>query len=86
MVYLLSNINTIYLVLSLGFWNFPLFGGRGGTGVWIQDFMFTKQVVWRLSHTSSPFCLGYFGGGSLVNYLSSLALSCDLSYLSFLSS
>jgi hypothetical protein len=25
------------------------------------DFMLAKQVLYHLSHTSSPFCSGYFG-------------------------
>jgi hypothetical protein len=30
-----------------------------------------------MNHTSSPFCSGYFRDGSLSNYLSKLALSCN---------
>jgi hypothetical protein len=30
-----------------------------------------------LSHTSSPFCCGYFGDGSLMNHLPRLALNLD---------
>jgi hypothetical protein len=32
-----------------------------------QGFMLAKQVLYHLSHISSPFCYGYFGdgGGSL---------------------
>jgi hypothetical protein len=36
-----------------------------GTGAWTQRFVFTKQVLYHLSHTSSPFCSGYFGDGVL---------------------
>jgi hypothetical protein len=32
-----------------------------------------KQVLYRLSHTSSPFCSGYFGDGGLSNYLPRVA-------------
>jgi hypothetical protein len=33
---------------------FSLFLFFGGTGVWTQDLMFTKQAVYHLSYTSSP--------------------------------
>jgi hypothetical protein len=36
-----------------------------GTRVWTQDFVLAKQVLYHLSHTSSPFCFGYFGDGVL---------------------
>jgi hypothetical protein len=36
-----------------------------------------KLAVYCLSHTSSPFCSGYFGDGGLLNYLSGLALNHD---------
>jgi hypothetical protein len=37
-----------------------------GSGIGIQGFTFAKQVLYHLSHTSSPFCSDYFGewGGS----------------------
>jgi hypothetical protein len=38
-----------------------------------QGFTLAKQVLYRLSHTSSPFCSGYFGDGGLMNYLPRLA-------------
>jgi hypothetical protein len=47
----------------------------GGTGVWTQN---TKQAIYFLSYTSSPFCSGYFGDGNFANYISGLALNCDL--------
>jgi hypothetical protein len=47
--------------------------GRGRTGVWTQDFTLTKQVLYGLSHTSSPFCSGYFEMGSYMKYLPGLA-------------
>jgi hypothetical protein len=28
-----------------------------------------KQVLYYLSHTSSLFCSGYYGGGGFMNYL-----------------
>jgi hypothetical protein len=42
------------------------------TGAWTQSFTLAKQVLWHLSHTSSPFCSGHFGDGGLSNYLPSL--------------
>jgi hypothetical protein len=39
----------------------------GGTRVWTQGFTFTKQA-YCLSHTSSPFCSGYFWRWGLINY------------------
>jgi hypothetical protein len=33
------------------------------TGVWIQDFILTKQALYCLSHDANPFCSGYFGVG-----------------------
>jgi hypothetical protein len=30
---------------------------------WTQGFVLAKQVLYHLSHTSSPFCCGYFGDG-----------------------
>jgi hypothetical protein len=39
----------------------------GATGVWTQDFMLAKKVLYLLRHTSSPFCSGYFGDGVLRN-------------------
>jgi hypothetical protein len=44
------------------FFSFFLFCG---TGVWIQGSLLTKQVLYHLSHFSSPFCSGYFGDGVL---------------------
>jgi hypothetical protein len=35
----------------------------GGIGIWTEDFALTKQTFYSLSHTSSPFCSGYFGDG-----------------------
>jgi hypothetical protein len=40
-----------------------------------------KQVLYCLSHTSSPFCSDYFGDGGLINYFSGVALSPDPSTL-----
>jgi hypothetical protein len=33
------------------------------TGAWTQGFTLAKQVLYRLSHTSSPFCSCYFRDG-----------------------
>jgi hypothetical protein len=33
------------------------------TGVWTQGFTLAKQAFYDLSHTSSPFCSGYFRDG-----------------------
>jgi hypothetical protein len=40
---------------------------------WTQGFALAKHVLYHLSHTSSPFCSGYFGDGGLENYLLGLA-------------
>jgi hypothetical protein len=40
---------------------FSLFFFFGGTWIWIQGFPLAKQVLYCLSHTSSPICSGYFG-------------------------
>jgi hypothetical protein len=40
-------------------------------------FVLAKQAFYCLSHTSSPFCSGYFEDGVLSNYLSGLALNQD---------
>jgi hypothetical protein len=45
----------------------PPFDGTG-----IQGLVVAKQALHRLSHISSPFCLGYFAWG-FVNYLPELA-------------
>jgi hypothetical protein len=34
-----------------------------GTGVWTLGFKFTKQALYHLSCTSTPFCSGYFENG-----------------------
>jgi hypothetical protein len=51
----------------------------GGTGVWIQ-------ALFCLSYISSPFCSGYFGDGSFMNYLSKMTLNCNTPDLSLPSS
>jgi hypothetical protein len=48
-----------------------------GTGVWIQGFLLAKLVLYCLSHTSNPFCCGYFWRRGLMNYMPGLALNCD---------
>jgi hypothetical protein len=46
-----------------------------------------KQMFYCLSHTSSPFCSGYFGdGGGLMKFLPRLASSHDPPNLSLPSS
>jgi hypothetical protein len=62
---------------------FFVFDFFGGTGAWTQDFTLAKQVLYHLTHISSPFCSGYFRGGSLVNYLLRLVLNLHLLDLSF---
>jgi hypothetical protein len=49
--------------LSAYFFHFLFSSFFGGTGGWTQDFALAKQVLHCLSHTSSPFCSGYFGDG-----------------------
>jgi hypothetical protein len=45
-----------------------------GVGLGFElSFIFAKQVLYYLSHTSSPFFSGYFGDGGIKNYLSRLA-------------
>jgi hypothetical protein len=44
-----------------------------GTGIWTQGFTFAKQVLYSLSHTSSPLCFGYFGDGGGSSELSAQA-------------
>jgi hypothetical protein len=34
-----------------------------GSGVCTQGFVLIKQMLYCLSHTSRPFCFGYFGDG-----------------------
>jgi hypothetical protein len=54
--------------------------------VLFQGFVLAKQVLYCLSHTSSPLCCGYFGDGSLLNCLFRQALNHDPPDLSFPSS
>jgi hypothetical protein len=46
-----------------------------GSGVWTRGFALAKQVLYHLSHTSSPFCSDYFGDGVLQTYLPGLTLN-----------
>jgi hypothetical protein len=39
----------------------------------LRAFTLAKQALYHLSHTSSPFCSGYFGDGDIANYLPRLA-------------
>jgi hypothetical protein len=55
-----------------------------GLGFELGSVLVVKQVLYCLSHTSSPFCCGYFGDGGLENYLPGLTsnlVSPDLSLL-----
>jgi hypothetical protein len=36
-----------------------------GTWIWTQGFMLPKEMLYRPSHTCSPFCSGYSGDGGL---------------------
>jgi hypothetical protein len=42
-----------------------------------QGFVLTKQVLYCLSHRSSPFCSGCFGDGGLTNYSPGLTSNLD---------
>jgi hypothetical protein len=57
------------------------FGGEGRSGVGLEFELralhLAKQVLYCLSHTSSPFCSGNFGDGSFGNYLPGLASNQD---------
>jgi hypothetical protein len=58
----------IRIVISLYIWFFKcarVFFSFCGTEVWIQGFVLAKQALNCLSHSSSPFCSGYFGNGVL---------------------
>jgi hypothetical protein len=49
-----------------------------------QGFALAKQAIYCLSHTSGPFCSGYFGDGvGLSNCLLGLALNLDPFDLNF---
>jgi hypothetical protein len=45
--------------------------------------MLTKQALYHLSHTSRPFCSGYFGDEGPANYLPGLASNRNPPNLSF---
>jgi hypothetical protein len=54
---------------------------------WAQGFKIAKQALYHLSHTSSPFCSGYFeDGGGLTSCLPKLASNLDPPDLNLLSS
>jgi hypothetical protein len=42
------------------FLSFLFFFFSGGIRVWTQGLKLARQVLYNLSHTSSPFCVGYF--------------------------
>jgi hypothetical protein len=52
--------------------------GRDRTGVWTQSCVLAKQVLYSLSHTSSPFCSSILKMEGLVNYLLRLASDHNL--------
>jgi hypothetical protein len=56
-----------------------------GTRVWTQGFVLAKQMLYCLSHSSSPFFSGYFGDKGLEDYLPRLVLNLDPPDLSLLS-
>jgi hypothetical protein len=76
---LLDKCHTIWAPPPAQPW-YSFFFGR--TRIWIQGFMLAKQVFYHLSHTSSPFCSGYFCRWGLENYLPGLVLNRDFSNLS----
>jgi hypothetical protein len=41
---------------GMSVWLLSFLGFFGGTEVWTQDFALTKQALYHLSYTSSPFC------------------------------
>jgi hypothetical protein len=41
------------------------------------EFVLTKQALYHLNHTSSPFCSGYFGDGGESLEMAGLALNID---------
>jgi hypothetical protein len=62
-----TQIFTYFTFLSLHLYLniLLLFFFFGRTGVWTQGFPRTKQALYRLSCTSSPFCSDYSGDGVL---------------------
>jgi hypothetical protein len=38
----------------------------GGTAIWIQGFALAREALYHLSHSASPFCVGYFGNKVLL--------------------
>jgi hypothetical protein len=44
-----------------------------------------EQRIYHVSHTSIPFCCGYFEDGGLMGYLPELASNFHLPYFSLLS-
>jgi hypothetical protein len=58
----------VYILLDLflvSYFLFPLYAVLfiyffDGTGVWIQALELAGQVLYQMSHASSPFCFSYF--------------------------
>jgi hypothetical protein len=50
-----------WMVMATKPWTCTHFFVVWGTGVYTQGFALAKQALYFLSHTSSPFCYGYFG-------------------------
>jgi hypothetical protein len=57
-----------------------------GLGFELRAFVLAKKVLYCLSHTCSPFCSSYFGGGVLRTICLGLALNLDPPDLSLPSS
>jgi hypothetical protein len=65
-VLLASGSCDLWLCLWLFSWGFEgqfFFFFFCGTEIWMQGFTLAKQALYWLSHTTSPFCSGYFGDG-----------------------
>jgi hypothetical protein len=63
---LLLASSAIHLIINKFAYLFIyLFIYLGVTGVWTQGSTLAKQALYCLSHTSTPFCSGYFGDGVL---------------------
>jgi hypothetical protein len=63
--------------LSLNLTIFYLFIFLVGLEFELRSSRLQCRRLYHLSHTSSPFCSGYFGDGGLSNYLPVLASNLD---------
>jgi hypothetical protein len=60
--YILTNSRQYSHIESIGYHSSCLSFVFYGTGIFlIQGFMLARQVLYCLSHSSFPFCYGYFG-------------------------